>query len=592
MLSFGKFKPEVSQILSGVATGLLLVGVACGAAATATSTPPVVQVATPVPTARLAATPSPTRAPTPIAAPAVNPGKVTLMVASFGNERFDATYGSTVGKEYHKAFHGFLLSWDFKDGRMVISPGIATRWEISSDGLTWTYTIRKGVKFHDGTELTAEDVLWSLQHGIGPQARDYSKHSVGINYSKIMDRIEQTGPDRVSVTTKVPAPELPIYISENEGGAGVGVALPRRATLHDEKEELAYDRNPIGAGIIKLVKYVPLEVMTFERFADHYYQPKNGFPTDKRLNFSLLDLRVIPEEATRVAALRTGEADIGRVSLVTRKQVEAGGGRLVFSPEGVAFDVQQHGCWKPQYPCHDKRVRQALSYTLDKELMRDKLYGGPEVMQVKGWTSTVTPSTIGYSPDLDPYPFDPVKARQLLADAGYSGGKGFGKLIVNTYEDPLIPLLPEAAQLGADLWRRELGLDVEVRALDKVKLNSIRTLTIENLDGQIGWTANNTRLDPAGQTRTFYLAPQPGGPYARLHNDPELFALVGQAMAVFDPAEKERAFNSLYRRLRDESYDISLGYLNVPWGVGPRIAKWQPYPLAEYASALHTIALK
>lgn len=81
---------------------------------------------------------------------------------------------------------------------MVTIPGIATKWEISSDGLTTTFTIRKGVKFHDGMEVTAEDVLWTLQHYMGPQARDYAKGSVAINYSTIMDRIEQTGPDQVS----------------------------------------------------------------------------------------------------------------------------------------------------------------------------------------------------------------------------------------------------------------------------------------------------------------------------------------------------------------------------------------------------------
>jgi peptide/nickel transport system substrate-binding protein len=577
-----------SRVVALALVLLLPVAVGCGAAATATPAAKPTNAPAPVAAPKATAVPAPAVVPQ---APVVNPGKVTLMVGGFGTERFDGVYGSP-GKEYHKAFHGFLVAWDAKDGRMVLSPGIATKWEISSDGLTWTFTIRKGVKFHDGTEVTAADVLWNFQHTMGPEAKGYSKSSPSIAYASIMERIEQTGPDRVSLTFKIPSPEFPSYSSENEGGVTVGVVLPKRATVNGEAEVAAYDRNPIGAGILKLVKQVPLEVKQFERFDDHYYQPKNGLPTDKRPNFRFLDLRLVPEEATRVAALRAGEADIARASLATRKQIEAGGGRVVFGQEAVAIEVQQYGCWLPQFPCHDKRVRQALNYAVDKELMRDKLYGGPEVMQIKGWGSSVTPSTIGYKPGLDPYPYDPAKARQLLADAGYAGGKGFGKLVINTYEDSVVPFLPDSAQLAADLWRRELGLDVEVKLVDKVKITQTRTLAIEDLHGQMVWVANNTRLGAMGQTRHYYFAPYKDGPQTKLHNDPEVFALVGKALAEFDPAESERATNTAYMRLREEAYDVSIGYINAPWGVGPRIVKWEPYPLAEYASALHTIVLK
>jgi peptide/nickel transport system substrate-binding protein len=160
--------------------------------------------------------------------------------------------------------------------------------------------------------------------------------------------------------------------------------------------------------------------MGFERFDDDYYQPKYGLPEDRRVNFTSLDLHLVPEEATRVAAMRAGETDIAPVSLASKEQVEKGDGRIVFGQEGSYFRVSMYGCWAdaelefPGFPCQDRRVRQALDYAIDKELMRDTLFGGPEVMVVKGW-GIVNPSTIGYSPELDPYPFDPDKARQLLA---------------------------------------------------------------------------------------------------------------------------------------------------------------------------------
>ncbi len=206
---------------------IMVLVVACGTAAPAapdSTAAPAVE-----PTTAAGETSQPTSTPQVAAPPSevkVNPGKVTLMANDLGTERFDGTYGS-MGQDYARTFHGFRVSWDFKDGRMVTIPGIATKWEISSDGLTTTFTIRKGVKFHDGTQVTAEDVLWTLQHYMGPQARDYAKGTIAINYSTIMDRIEQTGPDRVSVTTKVPSPELATYTSQGAGGSSGGVACPR-----------------------------------------------------------------------------------------------------------------------------------------------------------------------------------------------------------------------------------------------------------------------------------------------------------------------------------------------------------------------------
>lgn len=76
------------------------------------------------------------------------------------------------------------------------------------------------------------------------------------------------------------------------------------------------------------------------------------------------------------------------------------------------------------------------------------------------------------------------------------------------------------------------------------------------------------------------------------HKDPELFTLAQKVLAIYDPVEREKAFNSFYRRIRDEAYYLPLGYMNIPWGVGPRILTWQPYPLALYPSALHTVTLK
>ena len=587
-------KAKILTMLLGL---ILVLAVACGSAAEPTAVPDPTplpgQSAETAPAVEPTAAPveiatsQPTATPQVVAPPAeveVHPGKVTIMVGGLGSERFDFVVASASGggNNYDRIVHGYLIS---ETEKREMAPGIASKWDISPDGLTWTFTIRQGVKWHDGSELTVQDMLWNLQHAFGPQAHEWAVNTRSPRVSRNMDRIEVSGPDEVSLTTKTPDTTLANIVSEAD--AGSLFVMPKRAAFGDGPEALAYDANPIGAGRMRLTEHVPAYVMRFERFGEFYYQPDNGFSEDKRVKFQSLDLFLVPEEATRVSALRAGEADIVPTSVALKEQVEAGGGRLVFGPEGVAVEVILFGCWAdPSFPCHDKRVRQALSYAIDKELLRDQLYGGPVGFQVKGW-NWVTPSSIGYTPELDPWPFDPEKARQLLAEAGYPNGEGFGKLIVNTFPASAMPFQVEAAQLGAEFWRRELGLDVEVRVGDGVE-NRDRMRSGE-ANGQVIWRDNGARVDATTGVITGYGDPTS---YQRVHDDPELFSLVQETFGILDRGQRVEATAKLYLRLREEAYDIPLGYTNIPWGVGPRVVTWQPYSLAPYPSALHTITLK
>jgi peptide/nickel transport system substrate-binding protein len=513
----------------------------------------------------------------------VHPGKLTIMVGDLANERFDTIFvGGTPGwQNYSQIVHGVLIN-STEQGELV--PGIASKWEMSTDGLTWAFTIREGVKWHDGSELTPADVLWTLQHTLDPKTQEYSISTTAIRMSRVLNKIELSGPDEVVLTTKQPELLIETYVSDTT--PGYFPVMPKRATLQDTEEEVAYDNNPIGAGFMSLASRTPASVMRFDRFDDFYYQPKNGFPEDKRVSFQSLDLFLVPEESTRVSAIRAGEADLAPVSLQTKKQVEDSGGRLVFSPEGVISQPGLYGCWEPQHPCHDKRVRQALDYAIDKELIRDTLYGGPEVFQVKGWMD-VTPSTIGYTPELDPWPFDPDKARQLLAEAGYPNGEGFGKFIVNVRAATALPFMVETAQLVADMWQRELGLDVEIRVLESQDIKA-RRLAGE-LNGQVYWEENDTRRSNLNTVAGSYGDPQRATPW---HKDPELFSLAQETVQILDSAQRAEALKKLLQRFREESYHLGIGYANTPWAVSSRVLTWQPYPLTLYPSALHTITLK
>ena len=599
MQIFMRFRTNLTKILGSGLVMVLLLSVACGSSAA----PAQQQEAPAADTTSSAAKPAakPTAKPQPAEAQAkasveIHPGKLTWMVGSFANERMTYCLAGGGGHDYGRLIHGFLLEADVIDGARKIVPGIGHKWAVSPDGKTWTVDIRDGVKFHDGTELTAEDVLWTWQWGMGIQAKDYATGGACLSNSQLTETMELSGPDQVKVTFN----SVFLDFEDDFGSAGgnwIGTVYPAGLgegtdVLHDEAVEAAYDRAPNGAGPFKLVKHIASDLMEFERFDGHYYTPDNGFPEDRRAKFTTLELRLVPEVATRVAALRAGEVDIAPVSLGAKDQVEAGGGQLQYGQEGAHFFARLLGCWETHLPCHDIKVRQALNYAVDRESMQKHLFGGPDVFVPKGFVD-VTPSTIAYSDEIDPFPYDPEKARTLLAEAGYKtpdnpGGKDFGKFIVNTWQSAAVPNLPDAAQFVAETWQNELGIDATVRVSEESAVKKATRLT-EDWFGQVLFRDNETRLDASGKLNGGYGRNKDRPD--RASRDPEVVALAKEIRVIIDPAVRVPRLNEFYIRARDESNELFMGYVNIPWGVGPRVSGWEPSPMAFYVNETHTITL-
>ncbi len=567
----------------GLGLGLvLLFAIACGASATATPRPTSAPAATAVPAAATAVpVPEATTAPPAAGTPAT--GKVILMLPALGNESFDAPLANGAVLSYNRIIGHELIA---RDENSSLIPGIASEWSISDDGLTWTWKIAKGYKFHNGQEITADDVYWSFMHMFGHDdtggALDIATAGGVQRYAKTTESMSSTSDSFSWTTTHV---ESGLGASMSAAGPSTYPVLPKRDVLWSNESIAEFDKNPIGAGPMSLSNHILADRMEFERFDDFFYQPANGFPEDRRMKVAELTLLLVPEEATRNAAIQAGDADIIVTSMEGRKQIEDGGGRMVFGREGNYVMVYGVGCWNPEFPCTKKAVRQALAYSLDKELMRDKLWGA-EVFEVKGW-SIVTPSSLGYSEAADPYPYDPEKARALMAEAGYPNGDGFETLIVNTWVSASLPFMPESAQLAASMWEKELGIDVEVRIGDEA--DTKKKVLTEELYGQYLWRDNETRMDTASGIN-YWLGDKKLD--SRLHENDEIFKMILDASAVIDPVAREAAYVGVVLRQAEEQYQISVGYVNIPWGVGPNVAEWTPFSLALYPSALHTVVMK
>lgn len=577
MKGFSQRNSKYSDVLRLGLVLILGLALACGAAATATPRPAATPAAKPAAPAvpQAVATPTAAPRPTPIPAAAVVTGKVTLMNAVWGNQLFDPRDASAEVARHGRLVHAF---WVAGNEKLEHIPGVLKSWKLSDNGLTWTLTVREGVRFHNGKEATIEDALFTLKDSHVPEAFASKSAEMG----RLTLKTEITGPNTIEVTHKRIFIAYIDVLSEQFPSSNYGALIPK-AYMEQVGHE-GYNKAPVGAGPFKVATFKHSEQMLLERFDDYYFQPKNGFPEDRRPKFKTLDLRLVPEAATRTAAVRAGEADMVESSLQAKQQIESGGGRLILAPEATYVMFFWNGCWQPQLACTNKKVRQAVNFAIDRELIMSRLYG--EAGVAKGW-DLVTPSSLGYSPDLAPFPLDVKKAQSLLAEAGYPGGKGFPKLEIHTWVAGELPLMPEMAQLVADMLRKNLGLEVEVKVGDP---NAVKqAYQSRRVDGHLVIRPNETRWDGGSSMNGGYADFRSKSHKAE---DPELKKAVDAALAVIDSALRQEAYNKMYRVVRDEHYDISIGYIHLPWGVGPRIATWTPWPMNSNPSAWWTITLK
>src|SRR5579885_2392855 len=283
------------------------------------------------------------------------------------------------------------------------APSLAESWTTSEDNLTYEFVLRKGSMFHNGAPVTAEDVKFSFERYRGA-AHEVMKPRVA--------RIETPDPRRVRFTLKKPWPDfLTFYAS----ASGAGWIVPKKYV--EQVGDAGFKRAPIGAGPYKFVSFDPGVELVLEAFEGYWRKT----PSVKRLV-----MKVIPDEATRLAALKRGEVDIAysiRGELADELQKTPGlklQPVVLQAPNWLYFPEQ----WDPKSPWHDLRVRQAANLAIDREGMSKALFLG----YCKITNNAVVPYTFEYFWQPPAAVYDPAKAKKLLADAGYANGFDAGML--------------------------------------------------------------------------------------------------------------------------------------------------------------------
>ncbi|RPJ20640.1 MAG: hypothetical protein EHM35_19205, partial [Planctomycetaceae bacterium] len=282
------------------------------------------------------------------------------------------------------------------DANMKFQPSLAESWQVSSDGTVWTFKLRKGVKFQDGTPFNAQAVVAHWQRVIDPQNPSPNRN-LWMNFKDVKAVDDST----VTVTTEKPFAPTLYYIAQESGGIASPAAI--------EKFKDDYQRNPVGTGPYMVESFTPGSKVVLKRFDDHW----KGKPLLDKIEF-----RAVPEAQTRLSMLEAGQADlINDVAPTDAQRVTANANLQLLRTKGLRPFWIEFNVNLPMF--QDVNLRRALNHAVDKEaIVKNIFMGYASVMD-----SPASPSINGYK-KIGAYEYNPTKAKEMLAQAGWTPGAG------------------------------------------------------------------------------------------------------------------------------------------------------------------------
>lgn len=356
---------------------------------------------------------------------------LVVVLSSLGNESLDPIGGPSFNKQYMQLLFDTLIGTDRNDEKPSKDTGLAKDWQVSADGKTITFNLREGVKFSNGDDVTADDVKFSLERLGG---KDVIAPFGGTIFRAI-DKIDTPDKHRVVVTLKAPSYAFLQLMSPVVSGTEAMI-VPKRYFESVGAEK--FRTEPVGSGPYRLVERKSGSHLTFEARDDHFAA---GKPRFKRVT-----IRLIPEETTRIAQLRTGQVDLADVSRENIDALRKAGMQIFTKPSGDVLMVYFQ-LYRPETKFRDTRIREALSLAINRAELNKFLFKGYGELA----STFASKAAIGYKP-LAIDGFDPERAKRLLQEAGVKPGEL--NLQFQAFSFTGWPEQREAANALASYWEK------------------------------------------------------------------------------------------------------------------------------------------
>jgi peptide/nickel transport system substrate-binding protein len=429
-----------------------------------------------------------------------------------------------------------------------MGPSLAESWRESADGKIYEFKLRPGLKFHNGDALTTEDVKFSFERYKGASAK--------ILQDRVAE-VEVVDPLIVRFHLKAPWPDFMTVYGTTASAAGLIVPKKYLGQVGED----GFKKHPVGAGPYKFVSSKPGLEVELEAYTGYWRRVPN---------VKTLVLKSVPEATTRAVMVKTGEADIGYVLDGPDAEAIKNDPRLqlVASKHASIFWIDFTEQWDPKSPWHDKRLRQAVNLALDRQRINEAACLGfcPPA-------GVIVPRVMDFALQVEAPPYDPQKARQLLAEAGYPRGLDAGEFAAI----PGFPTVAEAVvnDLGA------VGIRVTLRQLERAAF--LAAWQEKKLRGLVMTAVGNSgnaasRVDAFIQSKGAYAY----GGYADID---ELFQQQGRER---DPKVREALLFKIQELTIERAMFAPVMDLRALMGVGPRVAKhtvtdiWMsPFPSYE-----------
>jgi peptide/nickel transport system substrate-binding protein len=454
----------------------------------------------------------------------------------------------------------------FPEESTQLLPGLAESWTISRDALQYTFKLRPGITFHDGTPLNAQAVKFSIERQIKPEHPAYAlgKYPFANYFFGNVKAVEVLSDERVAFLLREPRASFLAVLT-----AGAASIVSPTAVM---KWGPDYPLHPVGTGPFKFTAWDRGQRVVLERNAGYWKFP---------VKVDRVVYRPIVEDQARLTELLTGTLDlIVGVPADYVAQLEQGGKVGVLKQVGA--HVWYLGINNQKKPFDDKRVRQALNYAVSKDaIVRDVLKGTGSPS-----TGPVLPGTWGADPALKPYPYDPARAKKLLTEAGYPNGFSTTMWVPESGSGMQAPVAM-ATVMQSNL--KAVGVNVTLETMEwGTYLARLRSKEQELF--ALSWMAGTEDPDMVMYPLLHSSQWTPNGPNRALYKNPKYDALLEQARHTTDQMQRATLYREAQRILVDDAPWVFVDHEIQIAALSKRVQGFKLHP--SFDLRVETISLK